>query len=54
MDTVNYRDRSTEFWSFSPELTLDSRGKKSKHPGVFFYSSVFNKLRDGTMLKVML
>ena len=53
IDTVDYADRSTEFWSFSPELTLDARGKRCKHPSVFFYASIFNKLRDGTMLKVL-
>ena len=36
MDTVNYHDRSTEFWSFAPDMTLDSKGKRTKQPGVFF------------------
>ena len=52
MDRVNYHDRSTEFWSFAPDMTLDSKGKRTKQPGVFFYSGIFNKLKDGTMLKV--
>ena len=54
MDTVNYCDRSSEFWSFGPDFCLDSRGKRSKQPGVFFYAGIFKKLRDGTMLKVLI
>ena len=52
MDTVNYHDRSTEFWSFAPDMILDSKGNRTMDPRVFFHSGVINKRKDGTMLKV--
>ena len=52
IDSVDFNDRKTEFWSFGPQVILDSTGKIAKHPGVFFYPGIFNKLKDGIMLKV--
>ena len=47
MDTVDYSDRSTEYWAFGPNTMLDSRGKITKKSPVFFYLHLFQKLSDG-------
>ena len=52
MDTVNYHDRSTEFWSFAPDMILDSRDNQIIDPRVFSKSGVIKKSKDGIMLKV--
>ena len=56
MDTVNYMDRSTEFWSFGTHVTLDSRGRICSNSDVFFYLPLFQGLRDGpgSSLKVLI
>ena len=47
MDTVDYTDRASEFWSFSPNTILDSRGMITKRSPVFFFLHLFQKLSDG-------
>ena len=56
MDTVDYTDRSTEYWVFGGNTILDSRGKIAKKHScpIFFFQHLFRKNNDGpgSMLQV--
>ena len=53
LDSIDFAERKTEYWAINSELTLNSRGKKTNIPGIFFFNDLYKKLDTPSQLRVI-